>query len=816
LYDLVVTPDPEITGASGDSTYLPPDMVITDQLSNSDTVVHKVVYHFTPRIIPNDGESDCENGRDTTITIWVNPVPRILVSLLDSIFCDNEITDIRVKDGLGMVSGDKKYIVTALFNQDSISLISRGFNIRDTLDVGQPINDSLVNHSKRVQPVFYTFNPIIMDTRPGHEGEDCSGGAPIVVEISVNPTPDIFVGADDTILCDKTILTIELIDVLGDVEGTKVYDLDVTFTPGAVEAAGITPDGEYSDYVDISDLLINYTDSVQIITYHLTPRIKDDRPAHSGEYCDNGFDTTIVIFLNPTPRIEYLLAEDTLCYDEGFVLTTNSLVQTTHPLYYNLDISNPDLMSNVNPEPDPDSVDVTVQLDESDIVNPGFSVGTVTYVIHPYISTEQCLGSDTTITIKVNPEPVMQVTQSDTAVCYNWGYALSMNSQVLTTTGQLKYDLLTDGYNPGMVSGVPGDGFYDIVTLDQAGVMNNGDSLENVTYHFIPTILNARYSGNCAGDPKNPIIVQVAPELIGETFADTTNFGGWNITCFEQKDGKIDPNIRGGYYIRPYLYNWWNTGGSGLEPSEGAQVGLDTGTYFYQVFDVIGCEYGDSVTLLQPERMWTDTTVVSAPCESQSNKGGSIYLDPHGGTGDSLGYNYFYNWTQKPWGLELPDTSQNIVDGYAGIYKYAVEIRDMNGCLYFIDSLSISFVDAINLGINKTDYGPIYDIKCYGEKNGGAELTVTGGTPGFDLIVLNEVLDTIYNDPVDLIGGDYKESVSNLFAGEYTFIVVDDKDCLGDEIEVFEEPDSLVITWENESDTVDISCYDEGDGNIFI
>ena len=180
--------------------------------------------------------------------------------------------------------------------------------------------------------------------------------------------------------------------------------------------------------------------------------------------------------------------------------------------------------------PEPDSVNVAIPWDESDILNPADSVGTVIYDIHPYISTKGCPGTDTTITIKVNPEPVMQVTQNDTAVCFDWGYLLPMSTPILNTTGQMKYDLSTDGYNPGMVSGVPGNNFYDIINLDQTGVTNNGDSIENVTYHFTPVIENARASGHCFGDPIQPIIVQVAPELKGNTMADTV-IGGWNIRC---------------------------------------------------------------------------------------------------------------------------------------------------------------------------------------------------------------------------------------------------------------------------------------------
>ena len=66
-----------------------------------------MIYHFIPRIAPSDFQADCENGRDTIITIWVNPTPRIFVDFPDTIFCNNDTAIISVDDGLGFVYGDK-------------------------------------------------------------------------------------------------------------------------------------------------------------------------------------------------------------------------------------------------------------------------------------------------------------------------------------------------------------------------------------------------------------------------------------------------------------------------------------------------------------------------------------------------------------------------------------------------------------------------------------------------------------------------------------------------------------------------------------
>jgi len=53
---------------------------------------------------------------------------------------------------------------------------------------------------------------------------------------------------------------------------------------------------------------------------------------------DNGSDTTILVLLNPTPRLNYTLLEDSLCYDDGFTIITDSAVYATHQLYFTLGV----------------------------------------------------------------------------------------------------------------------------------------------------------------------------------------------------------------------------------------------------------------------------------------------------------------------------------------------------------------------------------------------------------------------------------------------------------------------------------------------
>lgn len=71
IYDLIVEPDPGITGNTISSTYASPAS-FSETLFNNDNNMHKVVYRFIPRIVTDDGVHACA-GKEVKITIWINP-----------------------------------------------------------------------------------------------------------------------------------------------------------------------------------------------------------------------------------------------------------------------------------------------------------------------------------------------------------------------------------------------------------------------------------------------------------------------------------------------------------------------------------------------------------------------------------------------------------------------------------------------------------------------------------------------------------------------------------------------------------------------
>ena len=99
--------------------------------------------------------------------------------------------------------------------------------------MGTAIVDQLINTTNVVQAVTYNFRYRLNDPRNGGIAF-CDHGVDTTITVYVNPTPRFTVSIADTIVCDSTTITLNVADLLGAVEGTKVYDLTTTYTAGAV------------------------------------------------------------------------------------------------------------------------------------------------------------------------------------------------------------------------------------------------------------------------------------------------------------------------------------------------------------------------------------------------------------------------------------------------------------------------------------------------------------------------------------------------------------------------------------------------------
>ncbi len=493
VYELTTSQSGGITGIEPDNEY-GIDHDITDQLINTTNQVQTVTYHLSYQIRDDRSGTNfgyCDHGIDTSITIYVNPTPRFTVSVPDTIVCDSTEITLDVVDGLGAVEGAKVYELTT-----SQSGGITGIEPDNEYGIDHDITDQLINTTNQVQTVTYHLSYQIRDDRSGTNFGYCDHGIDTSITIYVNPTPRFTVSVPDTIVCDSTEITLDVVDGLGGVEGAKVYELTTTQSGGIT---GIEPDNEYGIDHDITDQLINTTNQVQTVTYHLSYQIRDDRSGTNFGYCDHGIDTSITIYVNPTPRFTVSVPDTIVCDSTEITLdVVDGLGGVEGAKVYELTTSQSGGITGIEPDNEYGiDHDITDQL-----INTTSQVQTVTYHLSYQIRDDRSgtnfgycdHGIDTSITIYVNPTPRFTVSVPDTIVCDSTEITLDVVDGLGAVEGAKVYELTTS--QSGGITGIEPDNEYGIDHDITDQLINTTNQVQTVTYHLSYQIRDDRSGTN--------------------------------------------------------------------------------------------------------------------------------------------------------------------------------------------------------------------------------------------------------------------------------------------------------------------------------
>lgn len=257
---------------------------------------------------------------------------------------------------------------------------------------------------------------------------------------------------------------------------------------------------------------------------------------------------------------------------------------------------------------------------------------------------------------------------------------------------------------------------------------------------------------------------------ISQPAALTNTISSTNVLCFGDSTGSAQVTMAGGTI--PYSYSWSNAMTS-------SQIsGIAYGSYIVTVSDANGCVLKDTVMVGQPAVLSHSLAVTDVLCFGDST--GSIGLTAAGGLTP-----YTYSWSNGA-------TSAQITGLATG--PYLVQVTDSNGC-QTKDSVFILQNTLIQLGITPQQ------VSCYGNGNGVADLTVTGG-----------VMPYAYSWST----GGTTQDLASLAPGTYLVIVTDSAQCSKTDSITISQPDSLwaVYTANLYPNGFNISLNGQSDGSI--
>ena len=246
-----------------------------------------------------------------------------------------------------------------------------------------------------------------------------------------------------------------------------------------------------------------------------------------------------------------------------------------------------------------------------------------------------------------------------------------------------------------------------------------------------------------------------------------SDYNSYEISCYGFNDGFIETYAYSPF--PPVLYNW-----STSNPSQNNQYNLNEGVYNLQLTDEFGCVFDTSFTLTEPTPLQTSLILSDINGYNTCNNGQDGFIDLTV-SGSVPGYSYLWN---------NGNTTEDLSSLEAGTYTYTV--TDQNGC---IATDNIEITEPI---LNIQEF--VNDVSCNGGINGSIVVNVTGNTAPYYVFWDNNV------------------NTSLLFAGTYSYQIVDSIGCLYNNTLIVSEPDPFMVI-ENVSN---VSCFGFNDGEIVL
>jgi gliding motility-associated-like protein len=304
---------------------------------------------------------------------------------------------------------------------------------------------------------------------------------------------------------------------------------------------------------------------------------------------------------------------------------------------------------------------------------------------------------------------------------------------------------------------------------------------------YYENLLSASYQigvidGNACQVSEQVLVLQ--PAELQAQISSTTNYNGYDVSCFGAFDGQALVNVTGG--VPDYYYQW----------SDGAVIStsdqdLGVGVVTVEVTDINGCTTISSYTMDEPSALsvvsnvLTDYNGFGVSCLGASD--GSISASPSGGVGG-----YQFSWNDGVY------SSMNLTGVPANIYQLSV--TDLNGCGPLYSSVIVTEPDSLTAILHITSNYNGYHVSCSNSADGSVVSNISGGVGPYQYDWSNSI--------------DGFPNASALSEGIADLLVTDLNGCeISASIELFGPPPLVVeVNSSSNFNGFGTSCFDSQDG----
>jgi len=494
------------TGSTISASYLSND-VFTNLSGETDTVTYTVVPFA-------DG---CE-GSSFDIKVAIKPEPRVVVDLSTTVCSDTEINvTLPSADSSGLLAIDSFYVSAG--TTGLVAVAQTTDTMVTTTDA--ILADTYTNSGTTTDSVTYTLTPY----SAGCIGDDFT----ITVRVTTEP-----IGIDSTLFaCSDETLSIDLQSLISN--GMT----GVEFEWFAIANDSITGETtSASSASSITDILTNTTASNEDVVYKVIPTAS----AADGSCLGDTITVTVTVYPEPVYEDEYL----TVCSGESLDidLTDNAGANSSTAAGFTYTVTSSDDTNVPAGTARTDTTDTNIT---DTYVNTTADTVTITYTVTP-ISTNDCAGDDFTVTVRVDPEPVLADNLSAT-VC--------SDSPIGVTLAVAETSVAADSFI--IVSITAGDSLTEIAAITADTTVGSASAIANdvwentssVTDSVIYQVAPMSASG-CIGDTVS-IVITVDPEVTVEAGVATTLCSTAEVILAD-----LNPSISGGSTT-----GTWSSSGTG-------------------------------------------------------------------------------------------------------------------------------------------------------------------------------------------------------------------------------------------------------------